>query len=449
MRVDQKPTLVEEVRDNGASDAASQVTFEFDEYAYSRAAGLQRRGEPIALPRKIAAALALLVARDGGLVTRDELADAVWGDRAPSDDSIARCLYQLRRLVPLGDGKLLVRTVHGSGFRFAVPLRKRRAGGKVSAQKLLDCAPSGEPFDLLQQARELVGKMMAHEVEAALAAVDHVLDRWPNYAPAWSFRADLHLLSAMRWFGAPRDNALNARLAAERAIALDAEYAPGWAVLGAVAALVEDDVPQGLACLERAIVLDGDYFMARGYHALALLSAGECLRAREEARRALARNSLSSRLQIWYPWTLFCSNAVEEALAHLEAAVAGPFIVDSLECALAAAAACVGQHDRALEVARHGVVRWRNQPWLMAGYAYVMARAGDPREAERELPELAAREGVSLPPSSLAPVYVALGRDEAARACVDRAYRLGDPFASHMPYDPRLAPLRLPRVRKR
>ena len=425
--------------------ATSSALAQFADYTFSRDAGLRRGGEAVALPPKIAAALALLVERRGGLVTRDELVRAVWGDEGASNDSIARCLYQMRQLVPLPDGKPLVRTVHRTGFRLAVPLREPEPQARTTAHKLVTGAPTSEPFDMLQQARELVGMMMPADIDAALAAVQRVNARWPEYAPAWSFRADLHMLRAMRWFAPPRTAAAEARDAAQRAIEIDAEYAPSWAVLGVVQALIERDTASGLAHLERAIELDPSYFMARGYHALALIAAGRLGRARAEARDALARNSLSSRLQLWYPWALFCSGAAEEALEHLESAIDGPFAVDGLTFALAVTAAYLGRHDRALEVARAAESRWRTQPALMTGYAYVMACAGNTREAERALADLLPVEGVSIGPSAIAPVHVVLGRRTEALASVELAYELGDPFAAQTPYDPRLAALKLPR----
>jgi tetratricopeptide (TPR) repeat protein len=301
---------------------------------------------------------------------------------------------------------------------------------------------------MLQQARELLGMMMAPDIAAALVAVERVNARWPEYAPAWSFRADLHMLRAMRWFGAPHESGANARFAAERALALDADFAPAWAVRGVVNALIDRDTTTGLADLERALELDPGYFMARGYHALALIAAGRPMLAREEARDALARNPLSSRMQLWYPWTLFCTGAAEEALAHLESAIDGPFAVDGLKHALAVTAAFLGRHERAIAVAREAESRWRTQPALMTGYAYVMACAGNFREAERTLAELLPLEGVSIGPAAVAPVHVVLGRKAEALACVERAYALGDPFATHMPYDPRLAALRLSRRRQ-
>ena len=419
----------------------------FADYTFARDAGLRRRGEVVALPPKVAAALALILERRGNLVTRDELVAEVWGAQGVSDDSIARCLYQLRQLVPLPDGKRLIRTVHGSGFRLAVPVSERREGAATSAEKLVAASPTAEPFEMLQQARELLGMMMAPDIDAALLAVERVNTRWPEYAPAWSFRGDLHMLRAMRWFGLPRDNGANARAAAERAISLDADFAPAWAVRGVINALIERDTAAGLADLEHALALDPGYFMARGYHALALIAAGRCDEARDEARDALARNPLSSRLQLWYPWTLFCTGAAAEALAHLESAIDGPFAVDGLKFALAVTAAYLGRHDRALEVTHQAEQRWQSQPSLMTGYAYVMACAGNTREAARALVDLSAREGIAVAPSALAPVYVVLGRKVEALASVERAYALGDPFASHMPYDPRLAALRLPRRR--
>ena len=215
-------------------EAPPRTVLAFADYTFARDVGLRRKGEAVALPPKVAAALALILERRGMLVSREELVAEVWGARQVTDDSIARCLYQLRQLVPLPDGKPLVRTVHGSGFRLAVTVSDRREGSPTTAEKLVAASPTAEPFDMLQQARELLGMMMAPDIDAAIAAAERVSERWPEYAPAWSFRADLHMLRAMRWFGAPRECGASARAAAERALALDPDFAPAWAVRGVV-----------------------------------------------------------------------------------------------------------------------------------------------------------------------------------------------------------------------
>jgi DNA-binding winged helix-turn-helix (wHTH) protein/tetratricopeptide (TPR) repeat protein len=76
-------------------------------------------GAIVAEPRALEV-LAHLLERRGHLVTRDELAEAIWGDAVPSDAAIARAIHGARRL--LGDDarrQRYVVTVHGRGYRWA------------------------------------------------------------------------------------------------------------------------------------------------------------------------------------------------------------------------------------------------------------------------------------------------------------------------------------------
>ena len=54
-------------------------------------------GAIVAEPRALEV-LAHLLERRGHLVTRDELAEAIWGDAVPSDGAIARAIHGARRL---------------------------------------------------------------------------------------------------------------------------------------------------------------------------------------------------------------------------------------------------------------------------------------------------------------------------------------------------------------
>jgi len=95
-------------------------TFEFD--ADSRE--LRKNGRAIALEPQPAKALALLLAKAGGVVSRDELRDAVWGDtHVDFDRGIAYCMSQVR--VALGDtadNPRFVQTVPKQGFKFIAPV---------------------------------------------------------------------------------------------------------------------------------------------------------------------------------------------------------------------------------------------------------------------------------------------------------------------------------------
>lgn len=80
---------------------------------------LSRRGDPVRLEPQVLSLLIHLVRNRGRMVTKDELVSAVWLGRAVSDASISSRVRSARQAVD-DDGarQVVIRTVHGQGFRF-------------------------------------------------------------------------------------------------------------------------------------------------------------------------------------------------------------------------------------------------------------------------------------------------------------------------------------------
>ena len=95
--------------------------FEFD----SDTGELSKNGRAVALEPQPAKALALLVARAGDIVTREELRDAVWGadTHVDFDRGIAYCLSQIRTaLGDSGENPRFVQTIPRRGIKFLAPV---------------------------------------------------------------------------------------------------------------------------------------------------------------------------------------------------------------------------------------------------------------------------------------------------------------------------------------
>ena len=78
-------------------------------------------GVPLMLPPKERAVLHLLVRRWPDVVTKDEFASTIWRRQAMSDESLARCVTQLRRLLPAAN-----RPGHPYGVRDRLPARSAK-----------------------------------------------------------------------------------------------------------------------------------------------------------------------------------------------------------------------------------------------------------------------------------------------------------------------------------
>lgn len=79
------------------------------------------RGQALKLPPKTLKLLQTLLARPGRLFSRDELEQAVWGQPQPNSDTLRSHLSQLRRELTLEDGRSMIETVHGRGYRLVEP----------------------------------------------------------------------------------------------------------------------------------------------------------------------------------------------------------------------------------------------------------------------------------------------------------------------------------------
>src|SRR5712692_9324858 len=73
--------------------------------------------EEIKLRPKSFEALKYLVENNRRLISKDELIHAVWGDTAVTDDSLVKCLKDIRHALS-DEAQQIIKTVHGRGYIF-------------------------------------------------------------------------------------------------------------------------------------------------------------------------------------------------------------------------------------------------------------------------------------------------------------------------------------------
>jgi DNA-binding winged helix-turn-helix (wHTH) protein/Tol biopolymer transport system component len=101
---------------------------------------LVRAGETLAVEPKAFRVLLILLRNPGKLIPKQELLDAVWGDAAVTENSLARAVALLRKL--LGDGARtprFIETVATVGYRFVSPVEAVEDPAAVSG------APGPDP----------------------------------------------------------------------------------------------------------------------------------------------------------------------------------------------------------------------------------------------------------------------------------------------------------------
>ncbi|HEY5095069.1 MAG TPA: winged helix-turn-helix domain-containing protein [Candidatus Eremiobacteraceae bacterium] len=88
---------------------------------------LRRDGEEVALQAKAFELLAMLVARRGVPVSREELYGRLWPDGVVEDGNLTQNVYLLRRILdPAGTGRTFIETLPRYGYRFSKPVQDAR-----------------------------------------------------------------------------------------------------------------------------------------------------------------------------------------------------------------------------------------------------------------------------------------------------------------------------------
>src|SRR5262245_1914452 len=113
------------------------MRFQFGTYAFDdRTLELTRSGRPVPLEPQPAGALALLVARAGEVITRDEMRAHLWeaGTHVDFDRGLAYCIGELRAaLGDSADNPRFVQTLPRRGFTFIAPVTREEIAAHPAA----------------------------------------------------------------------------------------------------------------------------------------------------------------------------------------------------------------------------------------------------------------------------------------------------------------------------
>src|SRR6185295_4853497 len=99
--------------------------YEFGPYRLDLSERVLWRGEDLlVLPPKVFDTLCMLVKREGTVVSKSELMEAIWADAFVEESNLSQNIYTLRRTLGVDqEGRQFIETVPRRGYRFAVPVR--------------------------------------------------------------------------------------------------------------------------------------------------------------------------------------------------------------------------------------------------------------------------------------------------------------------------------------
>lgn len=245
------------------------------------------------------------------------------------------------------------------------------------------------------------------------------LERDSTYARPWAGLAEVRSVDAYRRLIPEEAGYEEARLFAERALALDPSLASPHMVLGRIAGDHAWDFATAEHHYRRALELEpGNVLPMRGFARL-LSHLGRSGEALELSRRSLELDPVSPVAHRWLGTAYMLAGEHERAVESLEDVVSfGPDNpLASLSLALSLSA--LGRHDEAVTAADRALNASPDEQLYVAHTAVIRAEAGDTARAR----ELLARLEASPHPASYyrAMILGALGEADAAFEALDRA----------------------------
>jgi len=280
-------------------------------------------------------------------------------------------------------------------------------------------------------------------IERSLELFEKALEHDPGFALAHAGIADVFIAAALFEHMPPSEAFPLARVAAERAHALDDTLPEAYAALGAINLFYDWDFAKARLLLEKGIALNpsnvSTYTWLALYHAL----RGDPDTSLEWARRAIQVDPLAAPASYIELYALYTSQRFEEAIECARRVLAlNPGYAEGHRC-LAACFMALGQTGPALEEHKQALALTPTSAWNLASLAAARARIGDIDEAERILADLESRASSEwISPMTLGAIYAALGRFEDAVAAVERAFDERDCWMVSLAVEPAWASLR-------
>jgi serine/threonine-protein kinase len=280
-----------------------------------------------------------------------------------------------------------------------------------------------EAYTLYLKGQYLSHRITQDTVESALRLFDEALAKDPGFALAHARIGAVWGDMAVFNLAPPHVAWPKARMAADRALALDPNLPEALAVNGGMALWYDWDWTAAEADCARALALNPGDALSRGRYAWVLLNRCRFEEAGAAMRQALAADPLSPMLYGLAVGLHAACGRNDEAIAdfHRVLELAPTFSLPYFHAAVAYHSQ--GRFDEALGVLDAGARQGLRVFWSDCIRGIVFAKQGRRDAAQAVLDEMVAnRQHAVVAPASIAWVAACLGDFEGAFAWLDRAY---------------------------
>lgn len=367
----------------------------------------------------------------GRVLTRVELLDTadgtnIWGDQFQHASTDVLALEE--SLVEAIAEQLRVRLTRDEHRR----LRKRHT-------------ENAEAYDAYMRGRFQLAKRTAEGFSKAVECFEQAIAADDRYALAYAGLADCFtLLTTARYVDTLEPASMRrARIAAERAIALDGQLADAHCALGFVRFRVDWDWPGAQASFERACELNPGHATTRHRYALLLSALGRHDDALREIQRARELDPLSLIMRSAHGRILHFARRYVDAVDHYRQTIE---LDDSFRPAhfdLGMVLADLGRYDEAIAELDKHIDQDGRRSVMLGVLGNILARAGRVERATALLVELRRRLAEGLA-TSADPAYIlaALGNLDEAMELFEAACEQRAGLAVYFKVEPLLDPVR-------
>lgn len=266
-------------------------------------------------------------------------------------------------------------------------------------------------------------KVTHAELIKAIACFRRAVERDDTYVAAYTGLAHSYIRLPIACDVPAQQAFPAARLAIERALALDPDSAEAHTADAATRFWFDWDFAGARRVAQRALALNGNYAPAHLALAHVCSNVGDHDAALAAIRNALALDPLSLLAHAMHGQFLYQAGRDTEALACLQATLELEPRFWIAHICLAKVCARLGRHAEALAACERAHAGSGGNAEAASIAGYVHAAAGDRTLALRTLEDLMERAGRGyVPPYDVALVHAGLGDGESALAWLERAY---------------------------
>ena len=399
---------------------------------------LSRDGDTIHVPPKELQLLNILLRHQGRVVSLESIEKEIWPRQQVSYASIARCVYELRKI--LGDrDRTIVESVPKRGYKFGLPVCQS-APERLGSTSIKIAQADPRAYADFIEGQRYANTGSVEGMRRAKRLFESALRADSDFAAARAALGDCLIYESIRGYIYPNQAMKLGLTLSEKAVEIDSHLASAHAVRGWIHG-VAIDIAEGLASLETALSLDPGY--ARGFTYLSFVqcAAGLVEECVASARHAVELDPHSVLNKHALVWRLFCSGKPDEAL-NLQQRNIADFPDDQVALAMyGVIAAWMGSRNESLEATERAVRTSGENPMVMTTRAYALARAGRDDQARALADDLINEDLPRACRPHVAMTFVQLGEHARAIELLREARDEKCPWFRIARFDPRLEAL--------